>query len=912
MPAPKHLASALLFAGLLWAVCSHAAAPDPPTFMLKWGSVGAANGQFNQPTAVATDEQGNVYVLDTYNYRVQKFDRLGNFITQWGGYGSANGQLYNPSGIAVDLSGNVFVSDGGNARIQKFTSAGAYISQWGTYGSGAGQFAGMGKPAVDAAGNVYVPDQARVQKFTNAGVFITQWGSLGSGNGQFNGPNAVAVDAAGNVYVVDRLNTRIEKFTSSGTYVTQWSQAGSNMSDVAVDALGDVYVVDDNGHLTRYSSSGTFEIQWGSAGTGDGQFNAPKAVEVDAEGNLYVADSYNNRMQKFSGWGGTVVNSPHAYLMQFGASGNGNGQFLGIVSVAVDAAGNIYALDQSRVQKFGPSGNYITQWGSAGSGDGQFSTPLAIACDGASYVYVADANNHRVQKFTTSGAFVTKWGVNGGGAGQFHQTQGIAVDASGNVYVTDIVDNRVQKFTGAGTFVTQWGMPGAGAGQFNQPYGVACDVAGNVYIVDSNNDRVQEFTSTGAYITSWGTPGMGDGQFDTAAYIALDANGDVYVTDIARRNVQHFTNGGAFVGRWGSLGSGDGQFNTPNGVATDATGNVLVADYGNNRIEKFATAPALAFVSDVRNDQGRAARLRILRTSGDAATSGGTITGYAVYRRQDPPPASYVAGGNGVAREVARLASPNGVALAGWDYVTTVPARGDAEYGVVVPTFADANAAARNYSAFFVSALTASPYQYFDSQEESGYSIDNLSPGAPTPFFASYVAGATNLHWGTSTAADFATFRLYRGASADFTPGAGNLVATPLDTTYADAGAAGRYYKLSAVDVNGNESPFAIVTPSQTLGVDKPAAARAFALQPVRPNPAPARSLKLHISLPDAAPAELSLIDIAGRTVAARLVSGAGEHVVPLGHDVALAPGIYLVRLAQASTVRTTRVAIVE
>ena len=103
--------------------------------------------------------------------------------------------------------------------------------------------------------------------------------------------------------------------------------------------------------------------------------------------------------------------------------------------------------------------------------------------------------------------------------------------------------------------------------------------------------------------------------------------------------------------------------------------------------------------------------------------------------------------------------------------------RGDAEYGVVVPTLADANAATRTYSVFMVSALTPNPYLYFDSPVEAGYSIDNLAPGAPTPFFAAYVAGVTQLHWGASTAGDFATFRLYRAASADFVPAASNLVA---------------------------------------------------------------------------------------------------------------------------------------
>lgn len=908
--AAKHLAPALQIAVLLSAACAHAAAPDPPTFMLKWGSYGTGASQFNYPNAVATDEQGNVYVLDAQNYRVQKFDRLGNFITQWGSVGVGNAQFYNSSGIAVDLSGNVFVADGGNYRVQKFSGSGAYLGQWGSNGAGAGQFGAMGKLTVDAAGNVYVVDGGnnRVQKFTNSGAFVTQWGSLGSGNGQFNGANAVAVDGAGYVYVVDRLNVRIEKFTSSGTYVTQWSQGGSNMSDVTVDALGDVYVIDDNGHVTRYGSNGALEVQWGSSGSADGQFNGAKGLDVDAEGNVYVVDTSNFRMQKFSGAGTPVAFAPHAYLSQFGSAGNNP------YGIAIDGTGNIYVVDTNgnSIQKYDPAGNYITFWGNIGGLPGQFSSPTAIAYDGLGSLYVADTGNHRVQKFSTAGTLITTWGSNGIGPGQFRVPYGIAADAAGNVYVTDVIDNRVQKFTSAGVFVTQWGAPGAGAGQFNQAYGVALDPVGNVYVVDSGNDRVQEFTPAGTYITSWGASGTGDGQFDTPVYAVVDANGDVYVSDLVRRNIQRFTNAGVFASRFGGAGSGNGQLNAPNCIAIDASGDVIVVDTGNRRIQKFAAPPALAFVSDVRNDQGRAVRLRILRSSADSPQSIVSITGYAVYRRQDAPPASLTAGGDGAARGAARLASPNGVALAGWDYVTTVPARGDAEYGVVVPTFADANATARNYTTFFVSALTSSPYQYFDSPIQSGYSIDNLAPGTPTPFFASYVAGATNLHWGMNPAADFATFRLYRGTSSDFTPSAGNLVATPVDTSYADAGAAGRYYKLSAVDVNGNESPYAIVAPSQTLGAGASPAALAFALEPIRPNPVPARSLEARIALPDATPAHVELIDIAGRRIEDHRLSGAGMHVIPLGHGASLAPGIYLVRVRRAADIRTERVVVVE
>src|SRR5262245_37077203 len=109
-------------------------APTTPTFLLKWGNSGGAPGQFAGPWGAATDALGNVYVVDSGNCRIQKFDRLGNFITQWGSFGSGNGELNTPTYASVAPNGDVYVSDLFNNRIQRFSNTGTYISQWGTSG----------------------------------------------------------------------------------------------------------------------------------------------------------------------------------------------------------------------------------------------------------------------------------------------------------------------------------------------------------------------------------------------------------------------------------------------------------------------------------------------------------------------------------------------------------------------------------------------------------------------------------------------------------------------------------------------------------------------------------------------------------------------------------------------------------
>ncbi|MDQ6422854.1 S-layer homology domain-containing protein [Paenibacillus sp. LHD-117] len=525
------------------------------------------NGKFAYPVGIASDGSGNVYVADTNNNRIQKFDSSGIFVNAWGSYGNGDGQFIEPAGVAVDGNGNVYVADRGNRRIQKFDSNGAFVTAWGSLGSGDGQFSAPAGVAVDASGNVYVADtnNHRIQKFNSSGAFVTVWGSHGSGIGKFSGPQGVAVDGSGNIYVADWGNSRIQKIDSEGAFALVGGTGSSigkfsGPQGVAVDGSGNVYVADtNNNRIQKFDSSGTFVTAWGSNGGGDGQFKFPRGAAVDGSGNVYVADSNNNRIQKFDASGN--------FLGKWGGFGSPS---MDISYVAADRSGNVYVADtnNNRIQKFDSNGRFVTAWGSYGGGNGQFSIPVGVAVDGSGNVYVADAENNRIQKFDSSGTFITAWGSTGGGNGQFNWPTGVAVDGSGNVYVADLENNRIQKFDSSGTFVTAWGSWGSDDGQFNGPIGVAVDGIGNVYVADT---RIQKFDSSGTFVTAWGTNGSGNGQFGGGrpGGVAVDGYGNVYVADTGNSRIQQFDSDGQFLTLWAA--------EYPETIAVDGTGIVYVS-----------------------------------------------------------------------------------------------------------------------------------------------------------------------------------------------------------------------------------------------------------------------------------------------------------------------------------------------
>lgn len=289
------------------------------------------------------------------------------------------------------------------------------------------------------------------------------------------------------------------------------------------------------------------DVVFGMPGSEPGQFNAPRGLAFAPDGTMYVADSRNHRIQRFTP----------------------DGQLL-------NAFGSFGDLNSGEA----PPGTFNEPWG------------VAVGPDGS--VYVTDTWNHRVQKFSANGQPITTWGVFGltDTPGALYGPRGITVDAKGRVFVADTGNKRIVIYDSNGNILGAFGDTGFDAGQFNEPVDVKLDAKGNVYVTDTWNQRVQVFSPLEDDVTyipvlQWPVRGWRSQNLDNKPFIGISKDGMAFITDPEGFRVIQFDSNGKFIQLWGTFGVGPENFGLASGIAVDDEGRVWVTDAANGRVMRF-------------------------------------------------------------------------------------------------------------------------------------------------------------------------------------------------------------------------------------------------------------------------------------------------------------------------------------
>jgi uncharacterized protein (TIGR03437 family) len=587
----------------------------------------ALTAEFKNPSALVLDAAGNVYVTDSGNQRVRVISPAGLITTVAGtgvaGYSGDGGsalsaELRGPGGLGIDPSGNLFIVDYG--RIRKVSPDGTIATVAGT---GTPGFSGDGGPATSAAispygialdnkGTLFISDDGnlRVRKVSPDGIITTVagtgvWGMSGDGgpatSAQLTGASGIALDSAGNVYFTD-------------------SSPESDDYDCSC--------------IRRISPAGTISIVAG----GEGFFN-PRWIAIDAANNIYVANSGYRVISKIAQSGGITIAAGNGESANFSGDGGAamSAQFMGPGGVAVDAAGNTYIADtfNNRVRMVSPDGKITTIAGDgtpAYLGEGvpaaisEIYFPVGIAADGQGDLYIADHGNSRIRKISRSGIITTVSTLNG------PQVWNLAVDTDGNLFYPDPANNRIIKVTHGGVTSTvagngTHGYSGDGGPataaqiRLTDKAAIAVDNQGNLYFSDddvqpplpgiapsqtSSSPRIRKVSADGIITTvaGNGTSGFsGDGgpaiqaqlgsQLNFPVALAVDPSGNLFIGDGDNRRIRMVTKDGIITTIAGTSRpgySGDGgpatsaQLDAAAGLAVDASGQIYVADQYNDVI----------------------------------------------------------------------------------------------------------------------------------------------------------------------------------------------------------------------------------------------------------------------------------------------------------------------------------------
>jgi DNA-binding beta-propeller fold protein YncE len=581
-----------------------------------------------EPSAVAVDGTGSIFVCEALGHRVAVFDRQGGFVRRWGRFGRGEGEFDQPRGIAAGAGGRVYVVDTGNDRIEVFDSYGRFERQWGRHGSDSGEFDEPMGVAVGRDGRVYVADAGnnRIQVFGSDGAFLFFVWSYGYHDGAFDRPVDVAVGVEGDFYVSDQGNSRIQKFAPDGRFVLTWGGRGRRggllVEPGGLDERGGRLVVADpySRRLVTFDRFGALLGEWSaSAGDESRGIDAPSSVAfLPGAEELVVCSAVEDRCQIVS------QETDAAPAAEFGPrriarDGYAVGGSGDAIVLASRETGVPFIVDLAATP---PA--IVASLGGPGREPGEFMRPTGFVFDRTrGTILVSDGGNARLQRLRLEGSRTTytegiglddqeRLDVEPAGWSLDPATVGpgsIVRDTEGRIVIADTVGRRIVVLRDDFRLARTWGGFGNEDGRFRAPVGLALAPSGStLYVLDAGRRRVQAFGLDGRLRFAWGAEGQGHGEFSAPSGIATSRDGSVYVVDRGLNRVQRFDGRGTWVAAWGNLGEGKGQFRKPEAVHVDGRGRVIVIDSGNRRAQAFA--PDGLFLWDVSLDPAALAPAR--------------------------------------------------------------------------------------------------------------------------------------------------------------------------------------------------------------------------------------------------------------------------------------------------------------
>ena len=608
---------------------------DEVCFDDTFGVSGSSDGRFDIPTDLAVDpDTGDIYVVDSNNNRVQKFESNGDFDIEFGSDNSGDDDyLGSPSAIAVHKDSDyVYVADSTTDSISVFDKNGNFKFSFDDDDSGNEFDKPSGMVIDNKDDRLYVADtgnhQIRIFELTDGDncpsgtdevvndevCFVADFGSSGSSDGRFDEPAGVAFDEDESIlYVADTENNRIQSFE-----MVSGSTCPSGTDKIITGVC--------------------FIEEFGSSGSSDGKFNSPEGLAFDENNDLlYVADTENNRIQMISTIGGS--SDSISFSEEFGSTGSSDDEFDMPTDLAIDDSDNLYIVDSenNRIKIYDltsgdncPSGTdeviddevcFDDTFGVSGSSDGRFDIPTDLAVDpDTGDIYVVDSDNNRVQKFESNGDFDIEFGSDNSGDDDYlGSPSAIAVHKDSDyVYVADSTTDSISVFDKNGNFKFSFDDDDSG-NEFDKPSGMVIDNKDDrLYVADTGNHQIRIFELTDGdncpsgtdevvndevcFVADFGSSGSSDGRFDEPAGVAFDEDESIlYVADTENNRIQSFEmvsgstcpsgtdkiiTGVCFIEEFGSSGSSDGKFNSPEGLAFDENNDLLyVADTENNRIQ---------------------------------------------------------------------------------------------------------------------------------------------------------------------------------------------------------------------------------------------------------------------------------------------------------------------------------------